>query len=438
MKLRDCFWVAVVAMMFAACSGGDGTSASPDETESSSSSDAVLSSSQGQKSSSSTRSSSSSREESAKSSSSENSSSSVNHQSDSDKNSSSSAKEQKSSSSQNPGFEIKETCTETRACDAMDRKDVSTWNFTIKDSFGKDVKYIYSVEGETLVLTTIEADGTKKEDRTSYSFYNMTKESSQEMAFMAARSTCRNGGGDDVIIKDCVQDTIFYSSSSEEVIEESSSSSMPIVYGKLVDDRDGQVYRTLEFGDQTWMAENLNFAYNYPTAKEDSSSFCYDNDPSNCEKYGRLYLWSAAMDSSAIFSKTCMECGYYATYEGDTAVTFRGVCPKGWHLPRTTEWQQLYVAIEDSVAFGSKMKTTTGWTNTNGTDEYGFSILPVGYRRDIDGKYTLLSEGAFYWTSSEYDMRSAFAIFFGNNTDEYRQYHDYKYTSASVRCVKDK
>jgi Fibrobacter succinogenes major domain (Fib_succ_major). len=74
-------------------------------------------------------------------------------------------------------------------------------------------------------------------------------------------------------------------------------------YGSLTDDRDGQTYKTVKIGEQWWMAENLNYRYIQQTfegAEEDSSSYCYYNDPANCAKYGRLYLWSAAMDSAGI------------------------------------------------------------------------------------------------------------------------------------------
>lgn len=75
-----------------------------------------------------------------------------------------------------------------------------------------------------------------------------------------------------------------------------------IDYGEFTDARDGQAYKMVKIGKQTWMEQNLNYAYGEPTATEDSSSFCYDNSADYCAIYGRLYLWSAAMDSAAVFS----------------------------------------------------------------------------------------------------------------------------------------
>ena len=135
------------------------------------------------------------------------------------------------------------------------------------------------------------------------------------------------------------------SSSSSSVLKQSSSSDMSsssenicttCEYDVLTDERDGQTYKTVLIGEQWWMAENLNYAYLQPTEKLDSSSFCYNDSLSYCDKYGRLYLWSAAVDSAGLFSTNGKDCGFDMRCILDLPV--RGVCPSGWHLPTDEEF----------------------------------------------------------------------------------------------------
>ena len=84
--------------------------------------------------------------------------------------------------------ETKGNCIDKSQCDAIVRGDVSTWHFTRADAFGEPSTYTYSVDGSKLIL---DIDG--KVNENSYSFYDMTKEASQEMAFLAVRSTCEDG-----------------------------------------------------------------------------------------------------------------------------------------------------------------------------------------------------------------------------------------------------
>jgi uncharacterized protein (TIGR02145 family) len=141
--------------------------------------------------------------------------------------------------------------------------------------------------------------------------------------------------------------------------------------GTFTDPRDGKIYKTVKIGKQTWMAENLNY--------EASGGKCYDNNPINAQKYGRLYNWETA----------------------------KRVCPPSWHLPSNEEWQELVdFAGGDKIA-GKKLKATNGWDSFygrsgNGTDEYGFAALPGGYGFS-NGNFYKIGKSSSWWTATEND-----------------------------------
>ena len=186
-------------------------------------------------------------------------------------------------------------------------------------------------------------------------------------------------------------------------------------------------------------------------------SYCYDDQDSNCTKYGRLYTWASAMDSAGIWSENGTGCGYNKRCSPDFPV--RGVCPNGWHLPDTTEWLALNVAA-GGVRAGDNLKASSGWSNVsgghNGSDAYGFSALPAGERKLDDfpayaNRYTFLYEGSktYFWSSNDnfgryisngvtkegdlgawlYSLHASASVLSQSSLGKYNAY--------SVRCVKD-
>ena len=335
-----------------------------------------------------------------------------------------------------PEITVNETCTEVGACDAMVKTDVSTWHFVRKDNFGDDAEYTYTVDGKDLIVTIKSADGTTNSK--TYSMYNMESEAGVEMAFNAAKSTCKNGGGNDNKVKNCVKDTVIKAlpecnaslegvigvdTTGIKVICRENEWQIYVEHGSLTDDRDGQTYKTVTIGAQTWMAQNLNY--------ETENSWCYKDDPANCAKYGRLYTWAAAVGRSEDECGYGHECGLPS---GDV----RGICPSGWHLPSYSEWGTLFTAVGGSSKAGTKLKSLTGWNSGNGTDTYSFAALPAGLR-DGYGHYEDEGYYAFFWSSTERNGYFAYSMaLYYVNDNAFLYTYDYDNSNGfSVRCLKD-
>ena len=208
-------------------------------------------------------------------------------------------------------------------------------------------------------------------------------------------------------------------------------------YGEMTDTRDGQTYKTTVIGSQTWMAQNLNY--------ETANSHCYRKDADSCAKYGRLYKWADAMTA----------------------------CPGGWHLPDTTEWNILLDEVGGKDSAVVQLISRNGWSRSEyalgvldsmlddinpegksnlpqgwgGTDPYGFSALPAGFRTESD-VFTTASGMAVFWTSTEttwdYVNYVTLETFVNAHTIELPLLGYYVYNvfeskngESSVRCVKD-
>jgi len=172
----------------------------------------------------------------------------------------------------------------------------------------------------------------------------------------------------------------------------------------FIDTHDNRKYKVVIIGSQTWMAENLKFA---------DGGLCYNDLEDNCHTYGRLYNWETA----------------------------KTVCPSGWHLPSDEEWSTLINFIDASSA-GTKLKAKEGWNNDldstingNGTDDYGFSALPGGYK-SVSNFFSMGSSG-YWWSSTETDTSHSSRISMARAPAKVNEGATVKTSSLSVRCIKD-
>lgn len=172
-----------------------------------------------------------------------------------------------------------------------------------------------------------------------------------------------------------------------------------VMLGGVTDSRDGKTYRIVEMPDgKIWMAENLNF--------RTDNSWCYADNTSNCNVYGRLYDWNTAQT----------------------------VCPAGWRLPHDVDWTALENAIGGSATAGQKLKSQGGWQNNgNGTNEFGFSALPGGIR--WAGGFNNVGLSGNWWSATESNATDAwYRVIYSNNENVSRGTGG-KTFGFSVRCI---
>ena len=199
-----------------------------------------------------------------------------------------------------------------------------------------------------------------------------------------------------------------------------------ITYGSITD-IDGNTYKTVTIGTQTWMAENLKVTkYNdgiaIPNVTDDTAwselttgALCdYDNTPSNSETYGKLYNWHA--------------------------VNTEKLCPTGWHVPSDAEWTVLTDYLGGESVAGGKLKETgtTHWAspNTGATNETGFTALPGGSRSSNGTFYDIGSNG-LWWSATVYGASNAWYLYVSSNNSTVRINNISKGYGFSVRCVRE-
>jgi len=243
----------------------------------------------------------------------------------------------------------------------------------------------------------------------------------QQICLSGPFTSCANGG---LLSNDCPYGTQRSSSSAwSNILSSSSYSPSTLSY-------QGQIYKTVKIGTQTWMAENLN--YNV------SGSVCYNNNSSYCVTYGRLYNWATAMSLNSICNSSACTSQVQSKHQG--------ICPSGWHIPSNEDWDKLYRYVDgtngtsspyDSPTAGKHLKAKTGWNSSgNGLDTYGFSALPGGYGNSGGSFYSVGGYG-LWWSSSEYNSYYACSRYMLYGYENAYWYNYSKSFLRSVRCLQD-
>jgi len=203
-------------------------------------------------------------------------------------------------------------------------------------------------------------------------------------------------------------------------------------------DIDGNIYETIQIGNQIWMAENLRVTHyrdgtqithetdNTAWSELSTEAYCiYDNNASNeIDTYGAMYNWYAVNGDT----------------DGD-GVRDKEIAPVGWHVPIDTEWTELETYLSNNGHSGSEgtaLKSTMGWhLSGNGTDFYGYTAMSGGIRYNGYGDYDGMGKYGYLWSATEYNNGSVwYRSLSYNDSGVYRGYGS-KRNGIAIRCVRD-
>jgi uncharacterized protein (TIGR02145 family) len=238
-----------------------------------------------------------------------------------------------------------------------------------------------------------------------------------------------------------------------------------------VTDHEGNVYNTVQIGNQCWTRENLRTTtspstgtYLIPAAGTrytytGKQARWYNNDSATYapKNYGLLYNWNAAVDTfNTAYGETSVNARYYNAVPDTFSSHRRGICPAGWHLPSDVEWSQLenyvggqscYMCGGDTSCIAKALASETDWSNStvncavgNNKGAYnatGFSVLPAGYCFGSSFSDAGTGNNAHFWSATKYSNRFAYyrALYYyraGVGRDGGSMCDGY-----SVRCLRD-
>lgn len=199
-------------------------------------------------------------------------------------------------------------------------------------------------------------------------------------------------------------------------------------YGTMTD-IDGNIYKTIVIGNQTWMAENLrvtkynngvaipNIIDNEEWASLTTGAFCNYNNTSDLDTiatYGRLYNWFAVDDT-------------------------RRIAPEGWRVPSVADWNELIDLLGGDTIASNALKEAG---NTHWADPYessnssGFTAIPSGWRY-LEKNSRFIGYYCTWWTATEINLTGASFLYLYYYDSKVWRSINYKANGYSVRLIKE-
>jgi uncharacterized protein (TIGR02145 family) len=196
--------------------------------------------------------------------------------------------------------------------------------------------------------------------------------------------------------------------------------------GDFITDADGNKYKSIQIGEQCWMAENLN-----TTRYRDGTliaNVTNDSQWGGLASGGRSYYRNNQMLGSV----------YGSLYNWYAVIESKSICPVGWHVPSDVEWTELTNFLGRNAGGKMKNRGTQNWRspNTGATNVSGFSALPGGSRNSTGAFFNSSSNGIF-WSSTENSSGGAWSWGLSYNSENINRTSSEKRSGFSVRCVRD-
>jgi len=212
-----------------------------------------------------------------------------------------------------------------------------------------------------------------------------------------------------------------FPSNSQPITVDKQSDGFNIKQIQVIKDIDGNEYKTVKIGTQTWMSENLKTTrYNDGTDiplvteakrwQEFTPAYCWYNNEETADKngYGALYNWYA--------------------------VNTNKLCPIGWHVPTSEDTFLSFFSYLNPKGFGYE---DSGKDLFKSITDNGFNPIPAGSRNYSEGTFGGAEKNASWWISNEENSYVAKGWAMNFKNIDAHPIAESKRNGNSVRCVKD-